>query len=317
MAALLDIFVSSPDDIIDAYGAGAVVRVSRGITDSVDDAAEIGIFAVVAGTTAYEYPDPDGTVGTDRYFIRYSTASPTVDDDYSDWDGPILAGALDAYAEYADLVSSLSLGEAIPSTRESLLRDLLGDVSEELDGATHRTFLRTPQVSGTETFYLDVPYDKGGRCSLVLAAGDHCTDGRALDIVSVTTLEIRQSEQASYVSIAAGDTGYFLESGYGPGVAGIDWPYEDITLSPRGSYTTWPTGKRAVRIVGVRGFPKVPRAVKRGVLSETAERFRQRIGTGPTEVGVNQFGTPIFQTGSTSEYRTLLWFPYRKGFGVH
>ena len=52
--------------------------------------------------------------------------------------------------------------------------------------------------------------------SLSLASGGGgFTDGKALDIISVTTLEVRDSESSSYVAIAAGDTGYYLQPGDG------------------------------------------------------------------------------------------------------
>lgn len=94
MAALLTITVLDPQDIIDTFGTGARVYISRGTTDDVDDATDLSSVAIEAETTQYEYADADGTPGSDRYWLRYGTASPSVSDDYSDWAGPVLAGAL-------------------------------------------------------------------------------------------------------------------------------------------------------------------------------------------------------------------------------
>jgi hypothetical protein len=94
MAALLRILVSDPANVLQAYGAGAKVYIQRGTTDLVGDSSALSSVVVVAGTTEYEYADSAGTAGTDRYFIRYGTASPAVADDYSGWTGPLLAGAL-------------------------------------------------------------------------------------------------------------------------------------------------------------------------------------------------------------------------------
>lgn len=94
MAALLRISVADPSNVLQAYGAGAKVYIQRGPTDLVADSSALTSVAVVAGTTEYEYADSAGTPGTDRYFIRYGTASPSVADDYSGWTGPLLAGAL-------------------------------------------------------------------------------------------------------------------------------------------------------------------------------------------------------------------------------
>lgn len=94
MAALLDILVRDPQDVLDTFGAGAKVYIQRGLTDDVADSSALSSVAVVAGTTAYQYADAAGTPGTDRYFLRYGKASPSVADDYSGWVGPLLAGAL-------------------------------------------------------------------------------------------------------------------------------------------------------------------------------------------------------------------------------
>lgn len=94
MAALLTITVLDPQDILDTFGAGARVYISRGTTDDVDDADDFTSVAVLPSTTQYEVSDASGTPGTDRYFLRYGTSSPSVSDDYSDWVGPILAGSV-------------------------------------------------------------------------------------------------------------------------------------------------------------------------------------------------------------------------------
>ncbi len=93
MAALLRISVADPSNVLQAYGAGAKVYIQRGTTDLVADSSALTSVSVGAGTTEYEYADAAGTPGTDRYFIRYGTASPATADDYSGWTGPLLAGA--------------------------------------------------------------------------------------------------------------------------------------------------------------------------------------------------------------------------------
>ena len=194
--------------------------------------------------------------------------------------------------------------------RDNHLTDLLEDVSADIDAMCQRTFLRQPQVSGDVTVYFDVVH--GNRTSLVDALDRPMTvDGRALDIVSVTNLYARQ-QGGSYIEITAGDAGYYLESTQqGAGIAGTTWSYGDITLSPDStSWYAWPTGKRAVKLIGALGFPAVPPVVKRACLGEAAERFRQRSGTGPSPAGINQFGTPIFLTGDSPEMRRLSQWPF-------
>lgn len=222
--------------------------------------------------------------------------------------GATITHVPDALAELGDLVATLALDG---TTRYSMLADLLVDVSADINASCMRSFfVPTADV----TVYVDVARYSS---SLVEASGGFWTvDGRALDLVSITTLSVRDSESASYTTIAAGDTGYYLEGGPpGTGVAGTDWPYEDVTLSPQCSaYTMWPIGKRAVKIVGQLGFPAIPAVVKRAAISEARERFRQTIGGGggPSQIGVNAFGQPIFLTGLSSDMRRVLNHPFSR-----
>lgn len=204
-----------------------------------------------------------------------------------------------AYATLADVTETMSLPD---TSRDALLMGYLEDVSADIDVACGRSFGKDPTTS-TGVWTLDVV--RAGMRSLALATmGVGFTDGGALDIVSVTTLEVRDSESSSYVAIAAGDTGYYLQAGDGAVGEGA-WPSEDVLLSPAGSRTTWPTGFRAVRITGVRGFSVVPPSVRRAVVDEVRERYRQGPGGGPAQAGVNQFGTPIFLTGDSPQMRRI------------
>ena len=93
MATRVTLTVDDPQDILDTYGAGALARLERDTTSAMSGATEVTTVAIVAGTTAYEYRDADGTPGTDWYHWRFSTATPGVADDYSGY-GPVFqAGA--------------------------------------------------------------------------------------------------------------------------------------------------------------------------------------------------------------------------------
>lgn len=212
----------------------------------------------------------------------------------------------DAYADLDDTIATMALDG---TARYALILDMLVDVSRDIDAQCLRTFA---VPSADVTVYCDTV---ASSASLVDAIGRPVTaDGRALDIVSITTLSVRDSETDPYITIAAGDTGYYLEAGAaGTGVAGTDWAYEDISLSPAGSaYTEWPLGKRSVRIVGRLGFPVVPASVKRATISEVRERFRQSVGGGPSPIGVTGFGTPIFLTGDSPDMRRILRPPFSR-----
>lgn len=94
MAALIRIRVPDPQNILDAYGAGAKVRLERDTTFAMTSASEVTTIAVVAGTTEYEYQDTSGVAGTHWYWTRYSKASPSVAADYSGYGDPFQAGGL-------------------------------------------------------------------------------------------------------------------------------------------------------------------------------------------------------------------------------
>lgn len=93
MATLVRFHIDDPQDIIDAYGTGALARIERGTSATMGDASEIGTKGVVPGTTEYEFQDIPGVAGTHWYRIRYSTTTPASAFQYSDY-GPVFqAGA--------------------------------------------------------------------------------------------------------------------------------------------------------------------------------------------------------------------------------
>lgn len=306
--ALLYVQVDNPDELLTLFSAGALIRWEYS-ADGSTSWTEGGTEAIVSGTTRYTIEHLTAT--TYYYRTRYSKASPSVAADYSSYSDVWLVGQQDAYATIQDLTETLALGDGATS-HLNMLTDLLADVSADIDAACQRRFYRDPQVSGTTTVYADVvnPW----KASLVDAMDRPVfTDGRALDIVSVTSLWVRDSETSIYVEISAGDTGYYLDGlSSGVGVFGTDWPWEDVVLAPSGTYTVWPTGKRAVKIIGAFGFPKVPRPVKRATVSEVRERFRQSISGGAQPVGVNTFGVPIFLTGDSPDMRRIMRHPFSR-----
>ena len=299
MPQLIRINVDGPDELLTLYGAGAVIRVETSASGT-GSWSELTTEPIVAGVSQYVIESLTAT-GYERH--RYSTSTGASPSAYS----PVVQfGALSAYATLADLEETLSLGG--DTTRRNLLSDMLEDVSADVDAMCHRRFYRDPQVSGDITVYCDVTH--AGHASLLSAIGHPYTvDSRALDIISITTISARDSETGSYTSCGTVDVDWFLDTE--DAAMGPDWPYGDVSLSPSGTVrTTWPTGKRAVKLVGALGFATVPKVVKRAVVSEVRERFRQSIGGGPTQVGVNTFGTPIFITGDSPDMRRLAKPPY-------
>jgi len=87
MAALLQFNLSDPQDAIDTYGTGALIRVERDTVSTFATASEITTIVIVAGVTEYEYPDQTGVAGTHWGRWRISKASPSVAADYSGYLG--------------------------------------------------------------------------------------------------------------------------------------------------------------------------------------------------------------------------------------
>lgn len=291
-------------DLITGYGSGAKLYLDSATSEG-GSYSNVTSTALVSGTEQYEFWDSAGTSAT-WYKSRVGDSGAT---SYSSYSDPFQATALAGYATLADLRETLAMASA-DTSHDNMLADMIEDVSADIDAACMRRFYRLPQVSGDTTVYADVV--ERGESSLVAAIGrPYFTDGTPVDIISVTTLSVRDSETSAYSAIAAGDTGYYLRGWHaGVGAYGTDWPWEDVELSPAGSYTRWPVGRAAVKVVGAFGFPTVPRPVKRAVISEARERFRQSIGGGQAPEGVNQFGTPVFLMGDSPDMRRVTRPPF-------
>lgn len=296
----------SADDLLAEFSAGAKLYLYSAATEDGSYSAVGSGTAIVSGQQRYEVYDATGTPGTTWYKFRAGNSGGSAFSEYSD---PWLSTSLTAYATLDDLRATLALGSS-DTTHDAWLERTLEDVSSQLDGECGRSFYRYPQVTGTTTITFDVT--ERSESLRYAIDGRRSSTGVALDILSITTLEVRDSESSSYVEVSAGDSGYYLQPGMGPGVAGTDWPYEDIVLSPSGSYTCWPRGYRAVRITGAFGFPRVPNVIRHAVVAEVRERFRQSISGGAAPQGINEFGTPMFLTGHTNEWRTATRTPYAR-----
>lgn len=209
----------------------------------------------------------------------------------------------DAYADLDDLIATMG---DMGTGRYALLTDMLADVSSDISSHCMRSFF---VPTADETFYVDIEEAKD--CLSEASEEGRTTDGRALDFVSITSLYVRQTEADAYVELVAGDQSWWLEPGpKGSGTAGVDWPWQDVELSPYSSVPVFWPGRRAVKIIGRLGFPVIPPVVKRATISETRERFRQSVGGGPMQIGQNAFGQPIFLTGMSPDMRRVLGHPF-------
>lgn len=112
MATLIRINVLDPQNVLDTYGAGALVRLERATASTMSGASEITTVAVVAGTTEYEYKDTTGVAGTHWYRSRYSKATPSVAADYGGYSSAFQAGAASGEVITLDLAKTwCSIGD--------------------------------------------------------------------------------------------------------------------------------------------------------------------------------------------------------------
>lgn len=296
----------SADDLLTEFSSGAKLYLYSASSSGGSYSAVGTGTAIVSGQQRYEVYDSAGTPGTTWYKFRAGNSGGTLFTDYSD---PWLSTSLTAYATLDDLKAQLA--EAIDTRHDGMLETWLADVSDFISTRCGRRFYRSPQVTGTTTVYFDV-LDYSDTLSFA-TMGRGTTDGQALDIVSITNLYVRASELDAYVEVTAGDTGYYLQPGAVQGLAGTDVPYEDVVLSPSSSlYTCFPRGYRAVKVVGVMGWPRVPGPVRQATIADVRERFRQSVSGGAAPQGINQFGVPVFQTGDSAEVQSLIRSPYAK-----
>lgn len=298
-------------DLIAEFGAGAKLYLYVATT-ATGSYSLVTSTVLVSGTERYELDDTTTTPGTSVWYkplVGNSGASRfagdlTVTDTASPlYIAPFQFGSLTAYATLDDLVATLALGG--DQSRYGMLSDLLADVSGDLDAECGRQFYRSPQVTGTETFHVTVT--EPWMASLALASRNTgCTDGKALDIVSLDSLSVRDSETAGYVALTAG-VDYHLVPGDGPDTAGTGWPWGDVMLIGSGRYAVWPTGYAAVEATGVRGFPRVPGTVKRAVISEARSRFRSMVPGNEQDTGAGGVDDADWRRATAPPFAKRSW----------
>lgn len=258
--------VDDPAGLLATYGAGALLRVERAATEA-GVYVEIGTVAIDAGSTEYTLWDPAGAA-TSWYRWRASDAGDTTYSAYSDaFQG---SDAEDTSSErYAPLSAVLAgYQQTVPDDARTRLDNSLLDATDQISDLVGLAFF----TGSAETWTIN---------ELVVSPSGLCVhDG----IVSLTTVEVRSSVHSDWVELEANEWELVpaLKSGY---------PSFHIRLTGIDANPRWPCGATsAVRLTGIRGWPAVPRSIRRA----TIDRARQlsawdasRPGgvTGPEELG--------------------------------
>lgn len=278
MSVQVIINVDDPDDIIAGYGAGAKVRLERDTTSAFGSPTEVAVLTLVSGQTQYEYWDSAGTDAS-WYRSRYSASAGAPFSAYSDGFQP---GAPQAYATLDSLREYLKLPN---NDQDNLLVDLLRQASDYITNECGRDFYRHPSVSGTEVRLLS---SEGGSKTLYVPEG----------LVSLSALRVKGATNAEFNVLTSADWVYF------PTTPELGNPYEGIELTDMAIIDQFYYGFNTVELTGVFGFARVPSLVEKATLDLAREWYRQGPGGGGP-VGVNQFGTPMFQAGIPETVRAV------------
>ena len=169
------------------------------------------------------------------------------------------------YASIDELKTRLGITDA---TDDTILGMVLDSVSLLIEKKTHRRFWKN--TSDETRYYSPMQSDA------------LFTD----DIVSVTTLKSDEDQDRTYEATWA-TTDYDL-CPYNAATLSPQEPYTWLEITPQGSYS-FPTGQKAVQIVGVFGWPEVPATVKEATLIQAARIFKRK--DSPFGIaGVGEFG---------------------------
>lgn len=283
MAIKVVIVLDAPDDAlkVDAYGAGALMRLERAASET-GAYAEVATVAVVSATYQYEYWDAGGDE-TNWYRWRLSNVGNTEQGAYAPpfqgIEAAIAARNAGSYATLDDVV--LHMGR-VPSDSLHLARieRALGEAKGRLDVLAGADFFRHPQTGTESRDYLGT-----GRAVLHVHGG----------IVSLTTVQVKTSDDGAWLTVDAND--WRLESWAGGGADALNplpgWPYDHVLLTGRVTYSTWPKGRvPRARLTGAFGWSPMPRwAVEANVALARQALAADSSFTG-TQFGPDEFGPP-------------------------
>lgn len=204
-------------------------------------------------------------------------------------DGAAVYLVQEAYATAEDLDLRMPESTAVSA---GLIADALSAASAHIDARCGRDFYRHPRVSGTEVRY----FDGSGTDTLWITER----------IVSITTLQVASGTNGTYETLAATD--YFLEpANLGPGDS-----YSAIVLAdnPLGSvaYTSFPIGKRTVKVTGVFGWSTVPEIIRTGTLALARLMVGTTLTASGSSMGGAEYGpVPVPSLLPLDTYRAIEW----------
>jgi len=297
----LTITVENPDQVLNAglYGAGAVVRVQTGATETGSYADVTGTdstptIPVVAATRSYTGYDPAG-IGSSWYRTRYENVGATR---LSDWTPAFQTGDETAglICSTYDVAQELG-GDPLSANDLENVIEKIRQVTVAIEGYTGRWFVPRP-LSGTTTYRVGT----SGFQRIRIAKG----------IRSVTSLGIATSNQPATggTYTLANATDYWL----GPPDMDRDvgWPATSIVLNST-SALRLTSASFGAEIVGAFGFAAVPADIQGVAIRAVVRRFIGK-GGGGVSVAVGPAGTEFLLPDMSGSDRSTLDFYAARSF---
>jgi hypothetical protein len=244
MAALVRVTVEDPQNQLDTWGAGALARVERGTSAAMTDASERTTIAILATRTEYEYRDQTAVAGTHYFRVRYSTASPDSDDDYSGYSEPQLATEVpSAYTTPAQAKTRLNKAQAA-TTDDDILWALADSINAEI--SRRIGYFVGPSSATTRTLDGNMAQIHMGGRRIYVPGG----------IRTLTQVRIAPQTGGTWETGTLAD---FILGPYSWELApGEPYHYVQITDVPAGSWSRFPSGERNVELTGTLGWEEPP-----------------------------------------------------------
>jgi hypothetical protein len=277
---VLPLYVSNPEEMLNAsyLGAGALGRVESSATQ-VGGYAELGTFALVAGTYYYPYYHSAGTPGL-WYQVRYSAAG---GGSLTGYDTAFQGGrvTLSRLERIRRLVNPDAVpGSAADMANDGLLIGYMVQVTDLIHTMVEPYFLQDPIGSGTSTLTFDGQY--GNEHSYGGAYGGQSYANRfsrlyvSRGIRSVSTLKLRYGGTGS-AQITVPSTAYVLRPTAQERDPGQPAKWLELVYPP--SYTFALPGSDIIEIVGTFGYDSVPPLIE-GISDRTVLRAWRARGAG-------------------------------------
>lgn len=283
MATLVTLTVDDPQNVIDTYGSGALIRLERDTVEAMTSASEVTTVAVDAAKTEYEYRDQTGVDGTHWYRTRFSTASPSVAADYSGYSDPWLAGAYGG--ELVTLETAKAYLGVTGTASDGILGTFVGWVNEFTESYIGARI--GPGGTATRTF------DSDGSPSLYIPRG----------IRSAGTVSIRDQTNGTYTALASTD--WVIRPASHERKPG--WPGQWIVIVDGDHRRRTPVGYDIWRVTdGAWGWGVVPADLRMFGTTMVARVFQRRQTGQSDAVGSDEFGNAIISAMLSPEDRYTL-----------